>query len=88
MAAISTTWRTERTLDFAIKNNSDQEGLFSNSRTACDSRCSSTTRKKGSRYYPPCATWTRWYFPRLPVDLVTKTDGQLNLRTGVLHIRK
>ncbi|VUZ41221.1 unnamed protein product [Hymenolepis diminuta] len=44
MAVASTTWRTERALDFVITKNSNQEGLFSNSRTACDPRCSATIR--------------------------------------------
>ncbi|VUZ54310.1 unnamed protein product [Hymenolepis diminuta] len=64
MPAISTTWRPERTLDLAIPNNSDQEGLFSNSRTACDLQCSAATRKKGLRYYRPCSTWMT--FPSSP----------------------
>ncbi|VUZ44397.1 unnamed protein product [Hymenolepis diminuta] len=73
MMAISTTWRPERTLNFAVKNNPDQEGLPSNSRTVGDPRCGATTQKNRSRYYPPCSTRTRWHFSRFLVDLATKT---------------
>ncbi|VUZ41566.1 unnamed protein product [Hymenolepis diminuta] len=59
MMAISRTWRMERKLDFAITNNSGQESLFPNSRTACDPRCSAATQKKRSRYYPSCTSRTR-----------------------------
>ncbi|KAM3176902.1 hypothetical protein ACTXT7_005598 [Hymenolepis weldensis] len=33
-------------------------------------------------YYPPCTTKTRRHFSRLPVDLATKMEECLNLRTG------
>ncbi|VUZ42829.1 unnamed protein product [Hymenolepis diminuta] len=38
------------------------------------SLCRPTTRKKRSRYHPPCSTRTRWHFTRLLVDLASKTD--------------
>ncbi|VUZ54219.1 unnamed protein product, partial [Hymenolepis diminuta] len=38
-------------------------------------QCRATTRKKQSRYYPPCTIKTRWLFSRLSIVLATKTDG-------------
>ncbi|VUZ42628.1 unnamed protein product [Hymenolepis diminuta] len=87
MVTISTMRRPERTLDYVITNNSDQEGLISYSRTACDppmcNDAKETIKILYSLYHRDSMA-----FPSSPRQSRNKDEGLSNLRTVVLHLRK